>query len=274
VSWTGVSGAGLGVAGALILAWVGGDRTPLAVERGFDAFVAGWRRVHRLPEGSQPGGRVTLAWLRLPWWLGVRLAAAGVDPNRVTLAALWLALLASWTATLGAGWAAAAGALTLAAGLADGVDGAVAVLAKRTSAFGFVWDSASDRLADLAMVAGPVVLVARDGAGPWPALAVVGGAAAGLLALLLEYLRARAQAGGIEAAWTLATLGERPVRVILLGVAGLLVGAAQLLPAPLARAALLAVYPTTLTLLAGLQAAGCATLLRLAARAGAGQPAP
>jgi len=129
VSWTGLGGAGLAVGGGLILAWAAAGRTPREVERGFDAFVAGWRRSHRLPDGSDPGGRVTLAWLRLPWWLGQRLAAAGVDPNRVTLAALWLALLAGWTAALGAGWAAAAGTLTLAAGLADGVDGAVAVLA-------------------------------------------------------------------------------------------------------------------------------------------------
>jgi CDP-diacylglycerol--glycerol-3-phosphate 3-phosphatidyltransferase len=272
VSWTGLAGAGLGVAGGLILAWAAGDRTPQAVEPGFDAFLAGWRSAHRLPDGSQPGGRLTLAWLRLPWWLGVRLAAAGVDPNRVTLAALWLALLAGWTATLGAGWAAAAGVLTLAAGLADGVDGAVAVLARRTSAFGFVWDSSADRVADLALVAGPVVLVAREGSGPWPALAVASGTLAALLALLLEYVRARAQAGGIEAAWALVTPGERPVRVTLLGVAGLLVGAAQLLAAPLARAALLAVYPATLALLAGLQAAGCASLLRLAAGSGAAGP--
>lgn len=269
MSWTGLGGAGLAVAGGLILAWAAAGRTPREVERGFDAFVAGWRRSHRLPDGSDPGGRVTLAWLRLPWWLGQRLAAAGVDPNRVTLAALWLALLAGWTATLGAGWAAAAGTLTLAAGLADGVDGAVAVLACRTSPFGFVWDSTADRLADLAVVAGPVLLVAREGTGPWPALAVASGTGAGLLALLLEYVRARAQAGGIEAAWTLVTPGERPVRVILLGVAGLLVGAAQLAPAPLPRAALLAVYPAALALLAALQAAGCASLLRLAAHAGA-----
>jgi CDP-diacylglycerol--glycerol-3-phosphate 3-phosphatidyltransferase len=274
VSWTGAAGAGLAVAGGLILAWAGGGRTPVEVERGFDAFVAGWRGAHRLPDGSNPGGRVTLAWLRLPWWLGRRLAAAGVDPNRVTLAALWLALLAGWTATLGAGWAAAAGALTLAAGLADGVDGAVAVLARRTSAFGSVWDSTADRLADLAVVAGPVVLVAREAADPWAALAVAAGTAAALLALLLEYVRARAQAGGVEAAWTLVTPGERPVRVILLGVAGLLVGTAQLATPPLARAALLAAYPTALAVLAALEAAGVASLLALAARSGSPRTRP
>jgi hypothetical protein len=51
-----------------------------------------------------------------------------VDPDLLTLAALWLAVVAGWAATLGPGWAAAAGALTLVAGVADSVDGAVAVL--------------------------------------------------------------------------------------------------------------------------------------------------
>jgi hypothetical protein len=85
-----------------------------------------------------------------------------VDPDLVTLAALWVALVAGWTATLGPGWAAARGRAHLAAGVADSVDGAVAVLQGRTTAFGFVWDSTADRLADLAMIAGPVALVATE----------------------------------------------------------------------------------------------------------------
>ncbi|HEU4400065.1 MAG TPA: hypothetical protein VFU54_19780 [Actinomycetota bacterium] len=69
----------------------------------------------------------------------------------------------------------------------------------------------------------------------------------------------------MAAAWTLITPGERPVRVIALGTAGLAVGAAQLGPDGLARAALLAGYPAVLAVLAVLEAAGCAQLL-LAAR--------
>jgi len=262
----GLTGAGLGVAGAAILAWTAAGRTPVpaAVDLGFEAFRAGWRRAHRIPDGHpDPGGRVTLAWLRVPWTLGVPLARLGVHPDRLTLCGLWLALVAGWTAALGPGWAAAGGALTLLAGLVDGVDGAVAVLARRASAFGFVWDSAADRLADLALVAGPVALVAAHADGPWPALAA--GAAAAIAGLLLEYVRARAQAGGLPAAWTLLTPGERPVRVIVLGVAGLAVGAAQLGGGAPARAALLAGYPAALASLAALGAAGCVQLL-LAAR--------
>jgi CDP-diacylglycerol--glycerol-3-phosphate 3-phosphatidyltransferase len=271
VSVVGWLGAGLGGAGAAILAWTAAGRTPVPVDPGFEAFRAGWRRAHRLPEGgADPGGRVTLAWLRVPWAVALPLARRGVDPDRLTLCALWVALVAGWTAALGPGWAAAAGTLTLLAGLGDGLDGAVAVLTRRTSTFGFVWDSTADRLADLALVAGPVALVVGHGSGAWPALAAGAGAAAAALTLLLEYVRARAQAGGVPGAWTLVTPGERPVRVIVLGVTGLAVGAAQAVGGPLARAALLAGYPLALAVLAVLEAAGCVRLLLAARR----PPAP
>src|SRR4029450_7186709 len=97
-------------------------------------------------EGVQPGGRRAAGYLRLPHAVGVPLARAGVDPDLVTLAALWVALVAGWPAPRGPGGAAAAGALTLLAGVADSVDGAVAVMQGRASAFGFVWDSTADRL--------------------------------------------------------------------------------------------------------------------------------
>jgi CDP-diacylglycerol--glycerol-3-phosphate 3-phosphatidyltransferase len=227
----------------------------------FAAYRAGWREAHLLGEEAQPGGRLAAAYLRLPYLVGAPLARAGVDPDLLTLAALWLAMVAGWTATLGPGWAAAAGALTLAAGVADSVDGAVAVLQGRTTAFGFVWDSTADRLADLALIAGPVVLVASRADPGWAAAAVATGTAAAGLLLLLEYVRARAQAGRVAAAWSLVTPGERPTRVIVLGLTGLAVGAAQLGADSLAGAALDAGYPLALGVLALLAAVGCGQLL-------------
>jgi phosphatidylglycerophosphate synthase len=224
--------------------------------------------VHSLGEGAQPGGRVVGGYLRLPYAVGRPLARAGVDPDLVTLAALWVALVAGWTATLGPGWAAAAGVLTLVAGVADSVDGAVAVLQGRAGAFGFVWDSTADRLADLAVIAGPVVLVATEAGPEWRAVALAAGAAAGGLGLLLEYVRARAQAGQVAAAWSLVTPGERPTRVIVLGLAGLAVGAAQLGGDGLAAAALDLGYPLALAVLALLEAAGCVQLLLAVRHAG------
>ena len=154
------------------------------------------------------------------------------------------------------------------AGVADSVDGAVAVLQGRTSAFGFVWDSTADRLADLAVIAGPVVLVANEADPGWGAAAVAAGTAAAGLLLLLEYVRARAQAGQVPAAWSLVTPGERPTRVIVLGLAGLAVGGAQLGGDGLAGPALDAGYPLALAVLAVLEAVGCGQLL-LAVRRGA-----
>jgi phosphatidylglycerophosphate synthase len=295
VDWTGWIGVGLGVAGVAILAWTALTRTPVSPGRpdpprsptvsgpdaspppvagpegsvareggegwGFEAYEAGWRAVHSLGEGVRPGGRLAAGYLRLPHAAGVPLARAGVDPDLVTLGALWVALVAGWSATLGPGWAAAAGVLTLLAGVADSVDGAVAVMQGRATSFGFVWDSTADRLADLAMIAGPVVLVVNGADPGWGAAALAaGGAAAGLL-LLLEYVRARAQAGQVAAAWSLATPGERPTRVIVLGLAGLAVGAAQLAGGGPAAAALELGYPLALAALAVVEAAGCVQLL-------------
>jgi CDP-diacylglycerol--glycerol-3-phosphate 3-phosphatidyltransferase len=260
------------VAGVVILAWAAVARTS-AVGGGpgwsFAAYQAGWREAHLLAEGAQPGGRLAAGYLRLPYAVGAPLARAGVDPDLVTLAALWIALVAGWAATLGPGWAAAAGALTLLAGVADSVDGAVAVMQDRTTAFGFVWDSTADRLADLAIIAGPVVLVATEADPRWSAVAVATGTAAAGLLLLLEYVRARAQAGQVAAAWSLATPGERPTRVIALGLAGLAVGAAQLGGDALAAAALDLGYPLALGALAVLEAAGCVQLLLAVRHAGA-----
>jgi phosphatidylglycerophosphate synthase len=270
VDWTGWVGIALGLTGAAILAWTAGSRTSGPAPMRFEAYQAGWREAHRLEEEAQPGGRVAAAYLRLPYVVGAPLARAGADPDLITLAALWVALVAGWTAILGPGWAAAAGVLTLAAGVADSVDGAVAVLQGRTTAFGFVWDSTADRLADLAVIAGPVVLVANQADPGWGAAAVATGTAAAGLLLLLEYVRARAQAGRVAAAWSLVTPGERPTRVIVLGLTGLAVGAAQLGGDGLAGAALDAGYPLALGVLAVLEAVGCVQLL-VAVRHAAGR---
>ena len=253
MGWTGWIGIGLGAGGLVILAWTARSRTPSGGDWTLEAYEAGWRDAHQLGEEARPGGRLAAWYLRLPYALGAPLARAGADPDLVTLAALWVALVA--------GWAAAAGALTLLAGVADSVDGAVAVLQRRTSTFGFVWDSTADRLADLALIAGPVALVATRAGPGWGAAAVAAGTAAAGLLLLLEYVRARAQAGQVAAAWTLATPGERPTRVIVLGLAGLAIGAAQLAGGGLADAALDLGYPLALAALALLEATGCVQLL-------------
>jgi CDP-diacylglycerol--glycerol-3-phosphate 3-phosphatidyltransferase len=105
-------------------------------------------------------------------------------------------------------------------GLLDNVDGAVAVLSGRTSRWGFVLDSACDRLADAAYC----LALLLAGAPAW--LAVTGAA----LAWLQEYVRARAAVAGMPEIGVV-TVSERPTRVIvtamfLLG-AGVYPGAAR-----------------------------------------------
>src|SRR4029453_15376883 len=121
VSGRGWVGVGLGVAGMAILAWTAVARMPSPRTAGggrvsFATYQAGWREAHLLEEGAQPGGRVAAAYLRVPYVVGAPLARAGVDPDLVTLLALWVALVAGWVAALGPGWAAAAGGLPLSAG--------------------------------------------------------------------------------------------------------------------------------------------------------------
>ena len=89
-------------------------------------------------------------------------------------------------------------------GVLDNLDGAVAVLAGRTTRWGFVLDSLCDRISDAAYA----VALALAG-GSWP-LAVTGAA----LAWLHEYARARAAVAGMPEIGVV-TVSERPTRVIV-----------------------------------------------------------
>jgi hypothetical protein len=76
------------------------------------------------------------------------------------------------------------------------------------------------------------------------------------------------QGASAMAACAVATRGERPTRVIVLGLAGLAVGAAQLAGDGLAGAALDLGYPLALGVLAVLEAVGCVQLLLAVRHAG------
>lgn len=164
------------------------------------------------------------------WWLdGVRraatpLVAAGVSPSAVTLAGLALSLLALVPAAVaggvvggadgeGARWALAVPVLLGLAALADGLDGAVAVLGGTASRGGAVLDAVCDRLSDAAGLAALWLLGA-------PALPVL--LAAGL-GQLHEYVRARAQAEGMTGPGTV-TASERPTRVLVAAMFALACG--------------------------------------------------
>jgi CDP-diacylglycerol--glycerol-3-phosphate 3-phosphatidyltransferase len=177
---------------------------------GDPADEAGWSSLH---DGIQPSA-VVRGWLRL-----IRAMAVGpvlrIPPDVLSLAGL-LALAGAWVVTM-AGLPALVVPLVLAAGLLDGLDGAVALRTGRARPLGAVVDSVADRLGDLLLGA---VLVAQ-GAPLWWVLAAV------TLVLLLEYTRARAQAVGMPGVGAV-TLAERPMRLILVAVAG---GGAAVWPA-------------------------------------------
>jgi len=157
--------------------------------------AAGWSALHH---GLDPSAvRVLRPWLRLMWWLARPLVGLRVPPLAITLAGLVLAVDAALFAAR-LPWVAAM-SIVLSV-LCDGLDGAVAVLASRASAFGSVADKAADRVADCAFA----VVLWRCGAPWWLALA------AGALSLAHEGLRV-VRGGALLARLTVA---ERPSRAI------------------------------------------------------------
>lgn len=164
-------------------------------------FPVAWSRLHG---GAGTGGIVG-------WWLGVSyrlarpLARLGVAPDVVTAAAVALAWAAVWPSTVG-GRAGALGvaAAVAASGVADGVDGAVALLRGRATRWGFVLDSAADRVAEAGHLTALWLLGAPAG------LCV----AAGAVGALFEYVRARAGAAGLEGL-AVITVAERPTRLVV-----------------------------------------------------------
>lgn len=176
----------------------------MAAERpiGDDADDAGWSALHG---GVQPS-RVVRGWLTM-----VRILASGpiarVPPDMLSAFGV-LALVGAWAAVAGPGWPALTVLLVLASGLLDGLDGAVALRTGKARPLGAVIDSVADRLGDLLLGA---VLLALGAPPAWVVASLA-------LVLLLEYVRARAQAVGMPGVGGI-TVAERPTRLIVVGVA-------------------------------------------------------
>ena len=163
---------------------------------------ADWSSLHN---GVQPSP-VVRGWLSM-----VRVLASGpvlrVPPDVLSALGV-LALVGAWAAVAGPGWPALTVALVIAAGVLDGLDGAVALRTGRARPLGAVVDSVADRLGDLMLGA---VLLALGAAIGWVLTALT-------LVLLLEYVRARAQSVGMPGVGAV-TVAERPTRLIVVGVA-------------------------------------------------------
>ena len=139
------------------------------------------------------------------------LAKTPITPSAVT----WFGfLLAGGAAALIIiGYPFAAGFAVLVAGFFDIVDGALARHTKRTTCFGAVLDSTLDRLAEALVLLGILVLYAMERSVAHILLVSV----ALLGSLLVSYVRARAEAAGLECQVGLFTRAERVV-VLALGL--------------------------------------------------------
>jgi phosphatidylglycerophosphate synthase len=174
----------------------------------WEEYASAWSALHG---GFDPDRASFLirGWVRLAWRGGTALARLRIGPSAVTTLGLLLCVLVPVIAPASP---IAAGVVVLLASFADGLDGAVAVISGRATAFGYVYDSVADRLGEAAWL----VALWVSGA---PVLLVV---AAGAVSWLHEYVRARATAGGMQEIGAV-TVGERPTRVAVT-VSGLIVG--------------------------------------------------
>jgi archaetidylinositol phosphate synthase len=170
-----------------------------------DGADAGWSALH----GDIRPSPVVRGWLRM-----VRALAAGpishVPPD--VLSATGVALLVgAWALAVvgppGSALPAVSAFLVVLAGVADGLDGAVALATGRARPLGAVLDAVADRLGDLLLAA---VLLALGAPVGW----AVGVAAA---TFLHEYARARAQSVGMPGVGAV-TVAERPTRLIVVAL--------------------------------------------------------
>jgi CDP-diacylglycerol--glycerol-3-phosphate 3-phosphatidyltransferase len=185
----------------------GADGADGRVDRGgaVDGADAGWSALH----GDIRPSPVVRGWLRM-----VRVLASGpishVPPDVLSAAGVAL-LVGAWALAVvgppGSALPAVTAFLVVLAGVADGLDGAVALATGRARPLGAVLDAVADRLGDLLLAA---VLVALGAPVGW----AVGVAAA---TFTHEYARARAQSVGMPGVGAV-TVAERPTRLIVVAL--------------------------------------------------------
>jgi phosphatidylglycerophosphate synthase len=167
-----------------------------------EGYFDGWRELHG---GYDPRSNTMVRWWLSLTYVVARLPArARLSPDVLTFAAVLVSLAAAAVAAAGGRWPVLAAGAVVVSGLLDNVDGAVAVLTGRSTRWGYVLDSAADRVSDLAYLAALWL------AGSPPEICVVGG----VLMFLQEFVRARAAAAGM-AEVGVVTVWERPTRVIV-----------------------------------------------------------
>ncbi|PVZ05355.1 CDP-alcohol phosphatidyltransferase family protein [Actinomycetospora cinnamomea] len=189
----------------------------------FDDYAERWSRAHGGYDVRS--SRSTRAWLRVAHRLASPLARRRVPPTWVTAVGGVGAVAVTGVAALGGRWPLLAAALVVVVALLDGVDGALAEMTDSTTAWGRVLDQLVDRIGDVAMVVGLWALGA-----PGPVCA-----AAAVLTVLDESIRSSASAAGLTEVGLVA-VAERPVRLLLGGLALAAAGAVPSAAMPIVTA--------------------------------------
>ena len=191
---------------ALVVAAVVTAERPTVAVPDREGYFDKWQPLHG---GVDPRANPWLrGWLAMGYAVARPLARRGVQPDVLTFTSTWIALAAIVVATHGGRWQILAGWLIVFSGLGDTLDGAVAVATERTTKWGYVLDSAVDRLNDVLYL----IAVWIVGGEAWIVLT------AGVAFFMLEYVRARGRnAGGSEIGTV--TIGERALRVICCSIA-------------------------------------------------------
>ncbi len=144
--------------------------------------------------------------------IGKALAAVGVTPTFMTL--LGVSVVVTGAVIIGSGRLKTGAVVVLVGSLLDGLDGAVARASNRVSAKGAFLDAAFDRVGEIAAFAGLGVAMVGDARILLLIILSIGGA------LLVPYMRARAEAEGLSGKGGLMGRAER----VILFNGGLLFG--------------------------------------------------
>jgi len=139
------------------------------------------------------------------------LAKTAITPNAIT----WFGFLLSVGAAvlIATEYLFAAGFLVLVSGLFDLLDGALARHTNQITHFGAVLDSTLDRITEAILLLGILILFVREGS-------TIGILLVGIAlpsSQMVSYIRARAEAAGLECRVGLFTRGERVI-VLALGL--------------------------------------------------------
>ena len=137
------------------------------------------------------------------------LSRTGITPSAIT----WLGFLltAGAAALIITGYLRIAGLVVLIAGFFDILDGVLARRTNQVTRFGAVLDSTLDRLSEAVLLFGILVLYAKEPS--ITGILLVGAALIG--SLLVSYIRARAEALGLECQVGIFTRAERVIVLVL-----------------------------------------------------------